>query len=104
MSKQHFFYKLIPPRPTFANDITDMERGLMMAHVQYFHQHFLEKRVLIYGPVLAAQGSFGMAVLEVKDEAEARTIAENDPTILAKLHTFEISPMRIGAAQGSGGA
>ncbi len=102
MTKQHFFYKLIPPRPTFAHDMTDTERGLMMAHVQYFHQHFVEKRVLIYGPVLAVQGSFGMAVLAVQDEAEARTIAENDPTILAKLHTYEIYPMRIGGAQGPG--
>jgi len=26
MSKQHYFFKLIPPRPTFMRDITDEER------------------------------------------------------------------------------
>ena len=82
--------------------MSDTERGLMMAHIQYVHQYFLDKRVLIYGPVLGKEGSFGMAVLEMENEEEARKFAENDPTILAKLHTFEISPMRVGAAQGSG--
>jgi uncharacterized protein YciI len=101
MAKQYFFFKLIPPRPTFAMDMDERERGLMMQHIQYFQKHFSEKQVLIYGPVMAAKGSFGMAVLHVEDEAEARGIAENDPTILAGLHTFEIYPMMVGAAQGA---
>ena len=101
MSKQHFFFKLIPPRPTFATDMNDSERALMMEHVQYIRKHFAEKRVLIFGPVLSSEGSFGMAVLEVADEAEARAFGENDPTILAGLNTFAIYPMRLGAAQGS---
>jgi uncharacterized protein len=50
--------------------------------------------------VMAAEGSFGMAVLDVADEAEARTLMENDPTVKGKLNRYEISPMFIGGAQG----
>ncbi len=100
MAKQHFFFKLNPPRPTFAADMNDAERGLMLAHAQYLQGHFNAGRVLIYGPVMAGEGAFGMAVFEVENEAEARSIADNDPTIMSKLHTYTICPMRVGAAQG----
>jgi uncharacterized protein len=67
-----FFLKLIPPRPTFAMDMNADERSLMQQHVEYTRTHFEAGKVLVYGPVMAAEGSFGMAVLDVADEAEAR--------------------------------
>jgi len=101
MSKQHFFVKLIPPRPTFPMDITPDELALMMQHVQYTKDKFDAGKVLIYGPVMVAAGAFGMAVFEANNEAEVREVLENDPSVLAHLNTFEIYPMRVGAAQGS---
>ncbi|HEY2546068.1 MAG TPA: YciI family protein [Candidatus Acidoferrum sp.] len=100
MSKQHFFVKLIPPRPTFPMDMTADERALMMQHVQYTKEKFDAGKVLIYGPVMVAAGAFGMAVFEASDETEVRHVLENDPSVLGHLNTFEIYPMRIGAAQG----
>lgn len=102
MSKQHFFVKLIPPRPTFPMDMTAEEKLLMQEHVHYTREKFAEGKVLIYGPVMAPTGAFGMAVFEAADEAEVRGILQNDPTVRAGLNRFEIHPMRIGAAQGSG--
>jgi uncharacterized protein YciI len=98
-----FFLKLIPPRATFAMDMNADERALMQQHVEYTRVHFEAGKVLVYGPVLAAEGSFGMAVLDVADEAEARSLIENDPTVKGKLNTYEISPMFIGGAQGRRG-
>ena len=100
MEKQHFFLRLIPPRPTFAYDMSDNERAVMLQHVNYMQQHFAQGRVLIYGPVLAEGDSFGMGMLEVADVAEARQIMDADPTILAGLNRYEIAPMRVGAARG----
>jgi uncharacterized protein len=94
-----FFLKLIPPRPTFAMDMSADERALMMQHVAYLGGHFKSGKVLVYGPVMAAGESFGMAILDVADEAEARSLMENDPTVIAKLNTYEIWPMRVGGAQ-----
>ena len=100
MEKQHFFLRLVPPRPTFAYDMNESERAVMLQHVSYMQQHFAQGRVLIYGPVLGKADSFGMGVLEVADEAEARQLMDADPTILAGLNRYEISPMRVGAARG----
>jgi len=51
MAKQHYFFKLIPPRPTFPHDITDEERRLINEHGRYFGEHFAAGRLLLYGPV-----------------------------------------------------
>ena len=62
MSKQHYFFKLNPPRPTFMQDITDEERRLMDKHRRYFQEHFAAGRVLLFGPVMASGGAFGHGV------------------------------------------
>ena len=102
MSKQHFFVRLIAPRPTFPMDMTDNEKKLMQEHARYTHAGFQAGKVLIYGPVMARGGAFGMAVFEVKDETELRQFMENDPTVRAGLNRFEFHPMRVAAAQGFG--
>jgi uncharacterized protein len=99
-----FFLKLIPPRPTFAADMTADERALMQQHVAYMGKHFEAGKVLIFGPVMAAAGGFGMGVLDVTDEDEAHSIMKDDPSVKAKLNTYEISPMRVGGAQGPRGS
>ncbi|HEX7159455.1 MAG TPA: YciI family protein [Edaphobacter sp.] len=101
MAVQHFFFKLIPPRPTFAIDMSDSERALMGQHVSYVRTFYDAGAVLTYGPVLTSEGSFGFAVLEMPDVAAAEAFAANDPTILAGLNRYEISPMRLGGAQAS---
>ena len=102
MSKQHFFVRLIPPRATFPMDMTAEEKLLMQEHVRYTQEKFLAGKVRLYGPVMAPEGAFGMAVFAVADEAEVREVLENDPTVLGGLNTFEVCPMRVGAAQGFG--
>lgn len=102
MSKQYFFIKLIPPRPTFPGDMTADEKALMQEHSRYTRTGFDSNKVLIYGPVLAPGSAFGMAVFETENEAEVRQFLENDPTVLAKMTTFEIHPMIVAAAQATG--
>jgi uncharacterized protein len=101
MSKQHFFMKLIPPRPTFAQDMTAEERDMMQQHVQYVGEAFKRGSVLIYGPVMAPEGAYGMAVLEMADAAEVQKYMAEDPSVKSGLNTFEFYPMRVGQARGS---
>jgi len=100
MRKKYYFFKLIPPRPSFPQDITNEERLLMDAHARHFREFFDNGKVLVYGPVLATGGAFGMAVLEVADETEARQFAESDPSVRAGMNRFELSPMQVAAARG----
>ena len=95
MAKQNYYLKLIPPRATFPGDMTAEERALMDEHSNYCQQQFDAGKLLLYGPVLAHGGTFGMAVLEVADEAEARHFAENDPSVRGGLNRWELCPMVV---------
>jgi uncharacterized protein len=101
MEKQHFFFNLIPPRPTFPADITPDEAALMQRHSDYWAEHFAAGRVLAYGPVFAPRAAFGLGILEVDSESEARNFGENDPSVVGGLNSFEIHPMRVVATRKS---
>ena len=47
----------------------------MDEHSVYFERQFNAGKLLLYGPVLVPKGAFGLAVLEVADETEARQLA-----------------------------
>ena len=83
-------------------DITDTERDVMEKHSSYFRQQFDAGNVLIYGPVMAKDGGFGIGVLEVEDESQAVTVMKNDPSVRAGLNRFELSPMRVPASRAKG--
>jgi uncharacterized protein YciI len=100
MAKQHYYFKLIPPRATFPADITKEERELMDKHSEYFQQQFEQGKILLYGPVMAPEGAFGVAILEVADESEARQFGENDPSIRAGMNRFSICPIFVANARG----
>jgi uncharacterized protein YciI len=99
MAKQYFYVRLIPPRPTFAGDMNADERALMQQHVAYFRGLFDQGKILIFGPVLDPTYNFGMGVLEVDDAAEAERLLAQDPTVVAGMNQFRISPMVVGAAR-----
>ncbi len=91
---QHFFYKLIAPRATFPGDMTEEEGAIMEEHFGYWSRLIEDRRVIVYGPVADPEGTFGMAVLEVAEEGEARRIGEGDPAITADAgFGFEVHPM-----------
>ncbi|UXN59871.1 YciI family protein [Phyllobacterium zundukense] len=100
MTTQHFFFRLIPPRPNFADDMDDDEQELMRQHVTYVSEYFEEGTVLAYGPVQDPDGWFGIVLLEVLSHDEAIQFAENDPTVMAGLNRYSIAPMHIAAARG----
>jgi uncharacterized protein YciI len=101
---QHFFFKLIPPRTSFATDMTEEERALADEHVGYWEPH-LGHAVLVFGPVFAPQGLFGIGIAQFADEDQARAFAANDPIIKANAgFTYEIHPMQAATAKNAGPA
>jgi hypothetical protein len=91
---QYFFLKLIPPRPTFPLDMSEGEKAMMQEHFAYWMGILTEQKVIAYGPVMDPNGAFGIAVVEVKDELEARSVAENDPAFLSSFgFSVEVHPM-----------
>jgi len=73
----------------------------MQQHLTYAREAFDAGKILIYGPVMASDGAFGFAVLEMNDAAEVQKFGEEDPSIKAGMNSFEFYPMRVGAARGT---
>jgi uncharacterized protein len=91
---KHYLFKLIPPRPTFPADMTPTEGKLMQEHVAYWTELMNQGRVIVFGPVADPQGTYGIGVLRLEDDADAQALGANDPTIKADAgFKIEIHPM-----------
>ena len=93
MSTMHYLYKLIPPRPTFAADMTDVEAAVMAEHATYWSALVAEGGVVAFGPVLDPVGVWGLAIVEADDEAAVHEIGAEDPAVTSNLATFDVYPM-----------
>jgi uncharacterized protein len=89
---KQFLCKLIPPRPTFAQDMTEVERMIMQEHVDYWKDLSDRRIAIIFGPVLDPKGTWGIAIVEVASEPEAHILGKNDPAVQVGF-TFEVYPM-----------
>src|SRR5215831_16447120 len=91
---RYFFSKLNPPRPSFAQDMTDEERRLMQEHAAYW-KNLAEKGVaLVFGPVGDPKGVYGICVTQVENEEQITSITAIDPVIQSGLNfMFETYPM-----------
>ena len=88
----HYFLKLNPSRPTFAQDMTDDERAIMQQHVAYWGILMEKGVVVVFGPVLDPKGVYGMGVVAVENEEQLRELTTNDPA--TSINTYEYWPMR----------
>jgi uncharacterized protein len=78
---RYFLYKLIPPRPTFPEDMTDAEGELMQEHFNYW-KNLVDRRIaIVYGPVSDPKGVYGIAIIETEDGTSVHDIRINDPAI-----------------------
>jgi hypothetical protein len=91
MSKQNFFLKLNPPRPTFMIDMTADERLVMQKHVSYWTS-LLDGTVIVFGPVFDPKGCYGVGVVSVDTEEHLKKIIGNDPA--NGLNKYEFYLMR----------
>jgi uncharacterized protein len=100
MSKQFFALKLIPPRPTFAQDMTNEERSIMQEHVGFWMDLMKQGKVIVFGPVLDPQGVYGFGVVAVDNEEEVKQMIAKDPA--TKVSRYEYYPMMAVTPQGQG--
>ncbi len=93
-NRNHFLVRLIPPRPTFALDMTADERAVMGSHAGYWRGKLAEGIAIAFGPVFDPKGGWGLGLVRARDEAEVRALEAEDPAIQAKLGMhYEILPM-----------
>ena len=88
-----YVMRLAGPRPTFALDMSDEERGIMARHAAYWQPWIESGRMVVFGPVLDASGSWGLGVVEADDEGELREFAAGDPVVTTGTGTMEVGKM-----------
>jgi uncharacterized protein len=87
--------RLVPPRPTFADDATPAEQALMEQHLVYWKDLNAKGICEFGGPVLDPKGAYGILVVRAKTEEEARTIGEADPSVKGGVNRIEVAEMHL---------
>jgi len=91
---QFFLFKLLAPRPSFAQDMNEQERAVMLEHVAYWKGHADRGVAVVFGPVLDPKGTWGVGIVEVGSEAEILALQAGDPAIKGGIGLqYETYPM-----------
>jgi uncharacterized protein YndB with AHSA1/START domain len=80
---RYFFCRLLPPRPSFAMDMSPEEAEVMKTHAAYWRALLARGTAVVFGPVGDPAGPWGMGVLRVADEAELARLQAEDPAVLS---------------------
>jgi uncharacterized protein YciI len=91
-----FVFRLIAPRPNFALDMNDEERGIMGRHAAHWQPLVDAGEMVVFGPVLDGTGSWGLGVVEAEDEDELRAFAARDPVVTTGTAQMEMGKMLTG--------
>jgi uncharacterized protein len=88
-----YLYKLVPPRPTFAADMTEAEASVMQRHVAYWTALRDRGTAVAFGPVADPAGAWGVAIVEAETQQAASDLQADDPAVTSGTATVELYPM-----------
>src|SRR5438105_14142419 len=91
-----FVLRLIAPRPNFAHTLTDSEREIMDSHAAHWRPYLERGDMVVFGPVLTDEDSYGLAVVETGDVQALREFAAPDPVVTSGTAAFEIGRLAAG--------
>jgi len=95
-----FVLRLIAPRPKFAQTLTDSERELMDRHAAHWRPYLERGEMVVFGPVLTDEDSYGLAVIETDDEQALREFAAQDPVVTSATAACELGRLATGHVRG----
>jgi uncharacterized protein len=94
-----FVLRLIAPRPNFAQTITDSEREIMSRHAAHWAPYRERGDMVVFGPVLTDDDSYGLAVVDTDDEQALREFAAQDPVVTTGTAAFEFGRLAAGTVR-----
>jgi uncharacterized protein YciI len=94
-----WIYFIHPPRENFAATMTPEENEVWRIHFERLQRLLREGVMILVGPTLGAVNT-GIAIFEAPDEAAARRIMEEDPTIAGGYARGELRPFRVSLLRG----
>lgn len=91
---KYFLCRLLPPRPSFAMDMTKEEAAMMQEHAAYWRGMLGRGVAIVFGPVLDPKAPYGVGIVRVSSEAELESIRAGDPAIKSgRGLKYEVTPM-----------
>lgn len=91
-----FVLRLIAPRPDFAQTLSESEREVMGRHAAHWRPYLERGDMVVFGPVLTDESSYGLAVVDTEDEHALREFAAQDPVVTSGTAAFEFGQMDAG--------
>lgn len=89
-----YLIRLLPPRPSFAHDMTADEASVMFEHGAYWTERLRTGEAIVFGPVADPKGSWGLGVVRATGDEQIKTLEAHDPAILSgKGFRYEVLPM-----------
>jgi uncharacterized protein len=76
--------------------MTDAEREIMGRHAAHWQTYLERGDMVVFGPVLTDEDSFGLAVVETDDEQALREFAAEDPVMTTGTAAFEFGRLAQG--------
>jgi hypothetical protein len=98
----YYLYRMIPRRPSFMTDMSPDAGATMDEHFEYWAGVIAQRKVVAYGQGGGGHpaGAYGIAVLEVAYEREARQLVADDPAAKSGFGS-ELHPMPDTVVRGS---
>ncbi|MFX1308091.1 MAG: YciI family protein [Promethearchaeota archaeon] len=94
--EQHFYAVIKPYRQDFLTTPKAEEEKIMSDHFHYLKSLLNQKKLFFAGPTLIPEDPFGIIILEVKSEEEAKKLLENDPSIRLGIQKIvDFRPIRL---------
>jgi len=90
---KQYLVELIGTRPTWPDDMTPDEEAIMSEHYLYLKKLTHDHKVIAAGPVFDFK--FGLIILQVASEQEAKDIMAKEPSVVQGVHTYKMSEMRV---------
>jgi uncharacterized protein len=95
-----YVLRLIAPRPNFAQTMTDAEREIMSRHAAHWGPYLERGDMVVFGPVLTEDDSYGLAVVETDDDEALHEFAARDPVVTSGTAAFEFGRFAAGHVRG----
>jgi uncharacterized protein YndB with AHSA1/START domain len=91
---KYYLCRLLPPRPSFALDMTQEEAAMMKEHGAYWRGMLDRGVAIVFGPVMDAKAPYGVGIVRVSSEAELEAVSAGDPAIKSgRGLKYEVTPM-----------
>jgi uncharacterized protein len=91
---RYFVCRLLPPRPTFAQDMSPDEAEIMGRHIAYWTELLQRGVAIVFGPVADPKGGWGLGIIRATSEEEVYSLRDADPVIRSERgFRYEILPM-----------